>query len=60
MKDDYKLKSESEKLEVHVEKEVIETLKKMETFTKIKVDELANTALKRFITQHSDFLPRKS
>ena len=59
MKDDYALKGESEVVQVTLEKEVIETLKKMSEHTKFSESEMVNTAVKRFISTHSDFLPRK-
>lgn len=58
MKDDYKIRTETLSLNVKIEKEVYETLKKMEEKTKIPADELTNTALKRFIATHKDFLPK--
>ena len=36
-----------------------ETIKKMADFTKFGESEIVNTAIKRFIAVHSDFLPRK-
>ena len=47
-------------VEIEVEKEVIEKLASMEKYAKFTRSELANTALKRFISHHSDFLPPKS
>lgn len=58
MRNDYKLNGNTESLNVKIEKEVYETLKKMEEKTKISTDELTNTALKRFIATHKDFLPK--
>jgi asparagine synthetase B (glutamine-hydrolysing) len=57
MRDDYKIKTATAKLEVEVEKEIAERIKAMEQYTKIPASELANTALKRFISSHKDFLP---
>jgi hypothetical protein len=57
MRDDYKLVGDKTKLEVEVEKDVHEKLLAMEKFSKISRSELANTALKRFISSHKDFLP---
>jgi hypothetical protein len=57
MRDDYKLKGSTSKIEVEVEKEVAEKLSKMEGYTKLTKSELANTALKMFISRHKDFLP---
>jgi hypothetical protein len=57
MREDYKITGTTKKLEIEVEERVAEVLKKMETYTKIPASELANTALKRFISSHKDFLP---
>jgi hypothetical protein len=59
MRDDYKLKGSLSKLEIEVEKETAELILEMEKQTKITRSELANTALKRFISSHKDFLPPK-
>lgn len=56
MRDDYKMKSETVKIQVEIEKEVAETLAKMEKFSKHTQGEITNTALKRFIVSHKDFL----
>lgn len=60
MKDDYKITGPTKKIELEVEKEVADALAAMESHTKIKTSELANTALKRFISQHKDFLPKSA
>lgn len=57
MRDDYKMKGSTARFEVQVEAEVAEKIRAMESHTGISASELANTALKRFITHHSDFLP---
>ncbi len=57
MRDDYKLKGATAKLEVEIEKQVFEKIVAMEKFSKLTRAELANTALKRFIVSHKDFLP---
>lgn len=57
MKDDYKIKKPTSKVELEVEKEVVEQLAQMESFTKHTRSEIVNTALKRFISQHKDFFP---
>jgi len=57
MRDDYKMTNPTTKVELEVEKTVAELLLAMEKFTKLTRGELTNTALKRFITQHKDFLP---
>jgi hypothetical protein len=57
MRDDYKLVGEKAKLEIEVEKSVFETLLAMEQYSKLTRSELANTAIRRFISSHKDFLP---
>ena len=59
MKDDYIIKGQTQTVQVELEKEVAETLKKMSEYTKYKESEIVNTAIKRFIAVHSDFLPKK-
>lgn len=59
MKDDYVLKGQTVSIQLELEKEVAETLKKMSEFSKFKESEIVNTAIKRFIAVHSDFLPAK-
>ena len=57
MRDDYKIKGSTARVNFEVEKEVADKLQAMEKFTGLSTSEIANTALKRFITHHSDFLP---
>ncbi len=57
MRDDYKLQGSVSKIEVEVEKDVAEKLLSMEKYSKFTRSELTNTALKRFIHSHKDFLP---
>ncbi len=57
MLNQYKLQGPTVKIEIEVEKEVAEIIGQMESFRKIPKSELANTALKRFIASHSDFMP---
>jgi hypothetical protein len=57
MLNDYKIKGTTKKIMLEVESEVAETLAKMETYAKLSQSEIANTALKRFISAHKDFLP---
>lgn len=45
-------------IQVSVEKEVAEILKAMADHTKSPEGELVNTALRRFIATHSDYLPK--
>jgi hypothetical protein len=57
MREDYKLKGSITKMQVEVEKNVSEQIAAMERYTKLSASEIANTALKRFIAAHKDFLP---
>jgi hypothetical protein len=57
MKSDYKLKGQTVKVEIELEREVAEVIKAMEDHVKFSSSEISNTALKRFISQHKDFLP---
>ncbi len=57
MRDDYKIKEVTGKLEVEVEKKVIDRLILMEGYSKLTRSEITNVALKRFISQHKDFMP---
>ncbi len=57
MRDDYKIKGPTVKVTFEVEKDIADRLVHMETFSKHSQSELTNTALKRFISQHKDFLP---
>jgi hypothetical protein len=57
MRDDYQLKGARVKLEIEVETDVAEKLSSMEKYSKLSRSEITNTALKRFITSHKDFLP---
>ncbi|MBC7384909.1 MAG: hypothetical protein H7301_01955 [Cryobacterium sp.] len=57
MRDDYKIVKSIDSLNLEVEAGVTNILRAMEAHTKLTVSELANTALKRFISAHKDFLP---
>jgi hypothetical protein len=57
MKDDYKFNEPSVSLNVMIEKSVAFQLQQMTEYSKFTADELVNTALKRFIAGHKDFLP---
>lgn len=57
MLDEYKLNGATKKIEIEIETEVAEKLSKMEKHIKLSASEIANTALKRFISHHKDFLP---
>jgi len=58
MLDDYKLKGKTGRIEVDIEDEVAEKLIRMEKHIKLSKSEIVNTALKRFISSHQDFLPK--
>jgi len=45
-------------LQVTVEKEVVDLLKAMSENTKIPQDEMVNTAMRRYIATHSDYIPK--
>lgn len=60
MLDEYKIKGATKKIEAEIEAKVADQLAKMEQFIKISRSEIMNTALKRFISSHKDFLPRNS
>lgn len=57
MRDDYRLNGTLKKVQLEIEKEVADKLVLMEKFSKFTISELTNTALKRFIATHKDFLP---
>ena len=57
MRKDYKIQGKLVKISIEVEEQVALTLAEMEKFSKLTQSELGNTALKRFITHHKDFLP---
>lgn len=59
MKDDYKIKTETAALTIKVENKVKQDLEKMAAHSEHTQDELVNTALKRFISAHKDFLPNR-
>jgi hypothetical protein len=58
MKEDYPLKGQTVEVKFQLEKEVADTLKQMADFSKFSEAEIINTAVKRFISTHSDFLPK--
>ncbi|MGE0614274.1 MAG: hypothetical protein AB7P04_01425 [Bacteriovoracia bacterium] len=57
MLDDYKIDGPKQKLDVEIEKDVSDKLQLMVQYTKLSPSEITNTALKRFIITHKDFLP---
>jgi len=59
MKDDYKVTGTTSKITIEVEKDVADKLKQMSDYRKVSESDIANTALKRFISTHKDFLPPK-
>jgi hypothetical protein len=60
MRDDYKIKTTTAPLEVQIEAELTQKLVAMEKYTGHTVSELVNTAVKNFVSRHSDFLPPQS
>jgi predicted transcriptional regulator len=59
MKDDYKIKTETAVLTVKIEAEVKKAIDEMASHSQHTQDEIVNTALKRFISSHKDFLPNR-
>ncbi|MCM0604733.1 MAG: hypothetical protein KA715_01445 [Xanthomonadaceae bacterium] len=57
MRDDYKVNGPTQKLTLELEKKVAEKLKEMSEYKKLTESDIANIALKRFISTHKDFLP---
>lgn len=57
MRSDYEIHGPTQPLTVEVEKDVTERLNAMEKHSGLKISQLANVALKRFISHHKDFLP---
>jgi predicted DNA-binding ribbon-helix-helix protein len=57
MKDDYKITGQTAQTQIELEKDVLDKIQAMAAHTKLTVSELTNTALKRFISGHKDFLP---
>lgn len=60
MKTDYPLFGRIVKLEIEIEEDTSNKLSAMASFTGFSKSELTNTALKRFIATHKDFLPDSS
>lgn len=56
-KGEAKQKGPCAKIELELEKTLIEQLHIMESHTKISKEDLVTTALKRFISQHKDYFP---
>lgn len=57
MRDDYKIKGATAKLEVDVEDWIVTELKTMAGHCGHNESELTNTALRQFLSRHKDFLP---
>ncbi len=57
MRNDYEFQGPTQSLTIEVETGVSERLKAMEKHSGLKLSQLANVALKRFISHHKDFLP---
>ena len=47
----------TDKIELSLEKDLIEALRLMESHTKISKSEIVTTALRRFISAHKDYFP---
>ena len=60
MRDDYKISGQTTSLEVSIETNLVKTLKEMEKHTHLSISEMTNTALKNFVSRHSDFLPPRA
>lgn len=56
-KDEIRQNIETAKLELSIDRKIVDQLKAMESFTKIPQTELVTTALKRFIASHKDYFP---
>ena len=59
MRDDYNITGPTKEVSAQLENEVVEKLKTMCEHTKLSESEIINTALKRFIVTHKDFLPKR-
>jgi len=59
MLEDYKIVEPTEKLDIQIEKDIVRVLQQMSEHTRIGIAEIVSTAIKRFISQHKDFLPPK-
>jgi hypothetical protein len=57
MIDDYKVNGTKGKLSCEVEQSVLDCLAQMSSKMRLSESELVNTALRRFIATHKDFLP---
>jgi antitoxin component of RelBE/YafQ-DinJ toxin-antitoxin module len=57
MLDGYKIEKPTDKLQTEVEKSIVQAITAMSEYMKLTPSELVNTALKRFIVAHKDFLP---
>jgi hypothetical protein len=57
MRENYKINAPVGTITLKLETDVIETLEVMEKHVELPMNELVNTAVKRFISSHNDFLP---
>lgn len=57
MREDYKIVKPTGSINLQIESDLIEVMQAMESQTKLSVSELANTAIKRFVSAHKDFIP---
>ncbi len=60
MREDYAFKTDATEVKLKLEVKVAELLTVMAKHTKLSEAEIANTAIKRFIATHRDFIPEKS
>lgn len=58
-KDGNKAKGPVAKVELELEKNLVDQLLAMESHTKISKSDLVTTALKRFIASHKDYFPEE-
>jgi len=57
MRKDYEFKTETVKIEIEIEKYVLDALQAMGPKSKFSVSQIVNVATKKYITRHTDKLP---
>ncbi len=57
MREDYDIQGPKRSVSIEIEKDAADNLDKMAAYKELTVSQLINTAVKRFISQHKDFLP---
>jgi hypothetical protein len=57
MLDEYKLNGKTVKVEAELEADIADKLSLMSQYMGFGASEIINTALKRFVAVHSDFMP---